>query len=219
MYAVYHGSEGLQRIARRVHSSTLALKDRLESMGYKIVNHTFFDTLTIDTSNVGGADKVHKAALQNGINFRRVDGTLVGVTLDESVLSRDLLDISNVFAVAAGAPLFGEDSLKLPSGSAVSTEFQRTSQFLTQPVFNTHHSETEMLRYLYSLQAKDLSLCHSMIPLGSCTMKLNSTTSMVPLSWKEFATIHPFVPTDQAQGYAQIIKASVSRWYSWLFLT
>ncbi|KIO28834.1 hypothetical protein M407DRAFT_242879 [Tulasnella calospora MUT 4182] len=206
MYAVYHGSEGLQRIARRVHNSARALKDRLEFMGYKIVNSTFFDTLTIDTSNVGGADKVHEAALQNGINFRPIDGTLVGVTLDESVLSRDLLDISNVFAAAAGASLSGGESLKLPSGSAIPTEFQRTSQFLTQPVFNTHHSETEMLRYLYSLQAKDLSLCHSMIPLGSCTMKLNSTTSMVPLSWKEFATIHPFVPIDQAQGYGQIIK-------------
>lgn len=211
MYAVYHGSDGLRRIARRVHNSTRALKDRLEPMGYKIVNKTFFDTLTIDTSNVGGADKVHKAALENGINFRSIDGTLVGVTLDESVLSRDLLDISNAFAVAASAPLFEEEALKLPSGSAMPTEFQRTSQFLNQPVFNTHHSETEMLRYLYSLQAKDLSLCHSMIPLGSCTMKLNSTTSMVPLSWKEFSTIHPFVPIDQAQGYAQIIKVSLLR--------
>ncbi|KAG8900612.1 glycine decarboxylase subunit P, partial [Tulasnella sp. 403] len=207
MYAVYHGSSGLKRIATKVHNLTQILKNKLEALGYTTTNKAFFDTLTIDVSSVtGGSSALLQIALDRGINLRQVDETHVGVTLDESVLRQDLLDIVNIFATAVGAPEIDAASIVKPSTVSYPPALQRQSEILPHPVFNTHHSETEMLRYLHSLQAKDLSLCHSMIPLGSCTMKLNSTTSMVPLSWKEFSTIHPFVPLDQAEGYAEIIK-------------
>ncbi|KAG8925833.1 glycine decarboxylase subunit P [Tulasnella sp. 418] len=155
----------------------------------------------------GNAAAVLAAADLAGINFRPVDENHVGVTLDESVLPKDLVDIINVFASASGSEQVTLDSIpSSPLSSALPSKFNRTSNFLPHPVFNTHHSETEMLRYIYHLQQKDLSLCHAMIPLGSCTMKLNSTTSMKPLSWKEFSSIHPFAPQDQALGYAEIIK-------------
>ncbi|KAG8960764.1 glycine decarboxylase subunit P [Tulasnella sp. 419] len=208
MYAVYHGSEGLLSIAHKVHNFTQILKQSIEAMGYKISNPNFFDTLTINvTQSAGNAAAVLAAADLAGINFRPVDENHVGVTLDESVLPKDLVDIINVFASASGSEQATLDSIpSSPLSSALPSKFNRTSNFLPHPVFNTHHSETEMLRYIYHLQQKDLSLCHAMIPLGSCTMKLNSTTSMKPLSWKEFSSIHPFAPQDQALGYAEIIK-------------
>lgn len=211
MYAVYHGSTGLKNIARKVNGLTQILRQQVEQLGYKVTNATSFDTITVDASSVQGrASSVLQAALERGINLRRVDETHVGVTLDESVLKQDLIDLINVFAAAKGAPSIDSAKLSSPSSSSIPKEFVRTSEFLAQPVFNTHHSETEMLRYIHSLQNKDLSLCHSMIPLGSCTMKLNSTTSMVPLSWKEFSNIHPFVPVDQAEGYRHVIEVSVA---------
>ncbi|KAG9007298.1 glycine decarboxylase subunit P [Tulasnella sp. JGI-2019a] len=207
MYAVYHGSSGLTKIARKVNDLTQVLRNQVESMGYSVVNTTLFDTITVDVSSVpGGATSVMKAALDRGINLRAVDEMHVGVTLDESVGARDLLDLVNAFGAAKQQSPVDVSQLSLPSTSRIPQELIRTSEFLRHPVFNTHHSETEMLRYIHSLQSKDLSLCHSMIPLGSCTMKLNSTTSMLPLSWEEFSNMHPFVPVDQAQGYHQIIE-------------
>ncbi|KAH8099346.1 glycine dehydrogenase [Cristinia sonorae] len=205
MYAVYHGPTGLKRIAQKVHLLTHTLKVAVELHGYKIVNQEFFDTLTIDvTGAVASADAVHKAAAAASVNFRRIDDGHVGVTLDESVGPKDLLRLINIFGAAAGAsPLQAVD----PVGTAaIPSELQRTSEFLPHPVFNTHHSETEMLRYIYHLQSKDLGLVHSMIPLGSCTMKLNSTSSMIPLTWPEFGAVHPFVPKDQVKGYSVLIK-------------
>lgn len=204
MYAVYHGSSGIKRIANKVHNLTRVLYENLVALGYTVVNETYFDTLTIRVPN---AAQVHKIAAEAQVNLRAIDDKHVGVTLDESVLTQDLLDLIDIFAKAAGS----ESTLKRtdiakPTVTGIPSGLRRTSEFLQNPVFNTHHSETEMLRYIHDLQSKDLSLTHSMIPLGSCTMKLNSTTSMVPLSWKEFSTIHPFVPPEQAKGYAQIIK-------------
>ncbi len=223
MYGVYHGPEGLRRIAGKVNALTNVLKHSLESMGYKITNPDgyFFDTLTIDVTAAGlTADKVHQVSVDKGINFRRLEGDKVGVTLDESVGLLDLTDIINVFAGASGSAsqspadvsAFASEKLSLTAEktaddiSTAPASLARQTSFMTQPVFNTHHSETEMLRYLYHLQEKDFSLVHGMIPLGSCTMKLNSTSSMVPLSWKEFGGVHPFAPVEQNQGYAQIIK-------------
>ena len=207
MYAVYHGAPGLLRIAQRVHELTRILHAQLQEMGYKVENQAYFDTLCINTSNVeGGTKTVIETAIKAGINFRVIDQHHVGVTFDESVQPNDLVDIINIFATASGSGAVAASSLPTPTPSAIPAAISRSSGFLPHPVFNTHHSETEMLRYIYHLQSKDLSLCHAMIPLGSCTMKLNSTSSMIPLSWKPFSSIHPFAPVEQAKGYTDMIK-------------
>jgi len=209
MYAVYHGSEGLLRIANKVHGMTQVLRTTVEGMGYEVLNANFFDTLTI---KVPKASAIHDAAANLGVNFRRVDDTTVGVTLDESVSPADLVDIINAFSIVATNKTISLTSLfkSAPANSAIPPSLARTSKFLQHSVFNTHHSETEMLRYIHHLQSKDLSLVHSMIPLGSCTMKLNSTSSMIPVTWPEFSAVHPFVPVEQVQGYQRIIKASLT---------
>lgn len=214
MYAVYHGPAGLRRIAGKVHSLTQILASSLESLGFKIVNKTYFDTLTIDVKSAGfGAARVHAASVQAGINFRRIDEDTIGITLDESVGPLDLTDIVNVFHHLKGQSAIEPDvldrlandmNLDASSVEGVSS-LGRTTPYLQQSVFNKHHSETDMLRYMMHLQEKDYSLVHGMIPLGSCTMKLNSTSAMVPLSWKEFGGIHPFAPVDQAKGYEVLI--------------
>lgn len=208
MYAVYHGSEGLKQIASRVHGFTHVLKEQVENLGFKITNGAFFDTLTIDTSNVkGGAAKVHGIAREALINLREVDSKHVGVTLDESCSVEDLVLLINIFTRATGSSPVTFSSLSEPSSSSpVPASLHRTTEFMPHSVFNSHHSETEMLRYIYNLQSKDLGLVHAMIPLGSCTMKLNSTSSMAPLTWPEFSAVHPFAPVDQVQGYLEMIK-------------
>ncbi|WOO85173.1 Putative glycine dehydrogenase (decarboxylating), mitochondrial [Vanrija pseudolonga] len=218
MYAVYHGPEGLRKIAGKVHGLTRVLSEALGKLGFTTVNKTFFDTLTIDVSTAGvTAADVHKASVAAGINFRHIDDKTIGITLDESVGPLDLTDIANVFyrvkgqaeiepavldELSRGLSLNAEAASTLP----IAGNLARTTPFLTQPVFNKHHSESDMLRYMMHLQQKDYSLVHGMIPLGSCTMKLNSTSSMVPLSWKEFGGVHPFAPVDQAEGYATMLN-------------
>ncbi|WVN85762.1 glycine dehydrogenase [Cryptococcus depauperatus CBS 7841] len=216
MYAVYHGPEGLRLIAGKVHSLTRILSEALVSIGFSTVNKTFFDTLTIDVAGAGvSAAQVHEASVKAGINFRSINDKTIGITLDESVGPLDLTDIVNVFHVVKGLPAIEPAKLdelahKLDLSAASVTnpiaQSSRRSPFLTQSVFNKHHSETDMLRYMMYLQQKDYSLVHGMIPLGSCTMKLNSTSSMVPLSWKEFGGLHPFAPKDQVKGYEVIIN-------------
>lgn len=211
MYSVYHGPSGLKNIASQVHAFTQVLKTALENFGYSIENASaYFDTLTVNVKDLAEEERVHGIAEDLGINFRKINNHSVGVTLDESVSSVDLVDIINVFALASGAKIIDVTQLVPPPDFTpdIPSHLQRQSKFLEHPIFNTHHSETEMLRYMYSLQEKDLSLVHAMIPLGSCTMKLNSTSSMIPLTWPEFSTIHPFVPQYQAQGYSQIIRVS-----------
>lgn len=211
MYAVYHGPEGLRRIAHRVHAYTQIVKSNAEKWGYKSMNEQFFDTLTLDVSSIkGGADAVHSSAFAVGVNLRPIDDTHVGVTLDESVGPRDIVRLVNIFASAASISPVTLTDLQPVESLSVPPTLQRTSKYLPHPVFNTHHSETEMLRYIYHLQSKDLGLVHAMIPLGSCTMKLNSTTSMIPVTWPEFCEIHPFAPTDQVQGYKQILDVCAS---------
>jgi len=171
------------------------------------MNAEFFDTLTLDCSNVeGGAASVHAAADAVGVNLRPIDDTHIGVTLDESVGPRDIVRLVNIFASAAAVKAVKLPDLQPMESLSVAEHLRRTTKYLPHPVFNTHHSETEMLRYIYHLQSKDLGLVHAMIPLGSCTMKLNSTTSMIPITWPEFAAIHPFAPADQVKGYMEIIK-------------
>lgn len=211
MYAVYHGPEGLRRIGNKVHGLTQLLKVIVERFGYRAIHQHFFDTLTLDvTGAVPSAQSLHAATTKVGINLRAVDDKHVGVTLDESVGPVDFLRIVNAFASSVGAQMSTAENFLAPElTSATSTipePLKRTSEYLPHPAFNKHHSETEMLRYVHHLQSKDLSLVHSMTPLGSCTMKLNSTSSMIPLTWPEFGTVHPFAPLEQVKGYSKIIN-------------
>ncbi|TFY74280.1 hypothetical protein EWM64_g9732 [Hericium alpestre] len=207
MYAVYHGPSGIKRIANKVHGLTQLLKSTVERLGFVTTSDTFFDTLTLDVTGASlDASRVHAAAAAVGVNFRWIDDRRVGVTLDESVGPIDFLRIANVFTSAVGSSSLDLEDLPGPYPPAIPEHLTRTSEFLTHPVFNKHHSETEMLRYIHHLQSKDLSLVHAMTPLGSCTMKLNSTSSMIPLTWPEFGSVHPFAPQDQVKGYTQVIK-------------
>lgn len=211
MYAVYHGPVGLKRIADRVHSFAQQFASIAETMGYKVLNDVFFDTVTLDvTAAAGTADAVHNSSIAAHINLRKVDDFRVGVTFDESVTPEDFVALTNVFASAASTTLVALSDLGNPSPSHIPPSFKRISPYLSHSVFNRHHSETEMLRYINHLASKDIGLVHSMIPLGSCTMKLNSTSSMIPITWSEFSNVHPFAPGNQVEGYAKIIKVSMT---------
>ncbi|MGG1945501.1 aminomethyl-transferring glycine dehydrogenase [Trinickia sp. NRRL B-1857] len=213
MYAVYHGPQGLKTIAQRVHRVAALLAAGVKQLGYTLVNDTFFDTLTIETGARTAA--VHDAAKRMRINLRRVSDTRIGVSVDETTKRADLADLLALFANAAGAiDVPHVDALDTAltraeeqglSGASLPPSLARTSAYLTHHVFNRHHSETEMLRYLRSLADKDLALDRSMIPLGSCTMKLNATSEMLPVTWPEFSQIHPFAPAEQTVGYREMI--------------
>jgi len=200
MYAVYHGPQGLKNIANRVHRYTAVLADYLRTLGYSLTNESFFDTLTIRTDR---AEALHAAAVANGINLRKIDAQHVGVSLDETTGRDTLAALWNVFGQGKEAPDFA--AVEAGVEQAFPESLARTSDYLTHPVFNRYHSETEMLRYLRSLADKDLALDRTMIPLGSCTMKLNATSEMIPVTWPEFSNIHPFAPDDQTVGYREMI--------------
>ncbi|CAG8665752.1 5565_t:CDS:2, partial [Racocetra fulgida] len=200
MYGVYHGPEGVKNIAKRIHNFTNTLAADIKSHGYTIKTNHFFDTLNVHIE--GGSKKIYEKALKAGINLRKVDDFTIGITLDETVTKNDLENLINVFAKD---PSYVPNLVDIEK-SNIPNRFLRTSPFMQHQVFNSYHSETEMLRYIYHLQSKDLSLAHSMISLGSCTMKLNATTEMIPVTWPEFANIHPFAPIDQAEGYKILIQ-------------
>ncbi len=212
MYAVYHGPAGLKLIAERIHGLTVLLRDALGELGYTAQNKHFFDTLTYELGNLAGP--VHAETLNNGINLH-YSGSLVSISIDETTNLDDVLTLIRVFAKIKGRNLNDLDIQSIKKGirSSVPSGLRRSSAYLTHPVFNSHHSEHEMLRYIKSLEAKDLSLCHSMIALGSCTMKLNATTEMVPVTWPEFSKLHPFAPADQVGGYMQIFD-ELNQWLS-----
>ena len=201
MYAVYHGPDGLRAIAERVHTATRALAAGLAKLGFTIVHADYFDTLRIDVGAGRGAELV-AAALQRGINIRPIDDATVGIALDETVTRADLEALLGAFG---GADL-DLDELGQGLPPSFDAALARTSAYLEHPVFSTYRSEHEMLRYLRRLESRDLSLCTSMIPLGSCTMKLNAVSEMLPVSWPEFSEMHPYCPADQAQGYAELFS-------------
>ncbi|NXD92529.1 GCSP dehydrogenase, partial [Chaetorhynchus papuensis] len=203
MFGIYHGSDGLRHIAKRVHNATLILAEGLRRAGHKLHHDLFFDTLTI-TCGCPIKEVLDRAALRE-INFRIYSDGRLGVSLDETVNEKDLDDILWIFGCESSSELIAEGMGEETKG-ILSTPFKRTSKFLTHQVFNSYHSETNIVRYMKRLENKDISLVHSMIPLGSCTMKLNSSAELTPISWREFANIHPFVPLDQAQGYQQLFK-------------
>jgi len=196
MYAVYHGPDGLTRIARRVHRQAAVLAAALRQAGHKVADG-FFDTLRIDGID---AAAVHARAREARINLREIDAGSVGISLDETVNRADLSALAGLFGAALDI-----DALDAATADAIPASLQRSSAFLQHPVFNTHHSEHELLRYMRSLADKDLAMDRTMIPLGSCTMKLNATAEMIPVTWPEFGNIHPLVPADQATGYKQLI--------------
>jgi glycine dehydrogenase len=202
-YAVYHGPRGLTAIARRVHAQARVLEEALARMGIPQLNDVFFDTLRL---RVDGVERLRDTALAARMNFRyRADGT-VNVALDETTGADDLRAIATVFGGAVGATAAPLALAADDPGADYPAGLARTSAFLTHPVFNTHHSETEMMRYLRRLERKDIGLDTSMIPLGSCTMKLNAASEMLPITWPEFSQLHPFVPLDQAEGYHEVFR-------------
>ena len=196
MYAVYHGPEGLTRIARRTHRLAAILASALRSAGVNVGND-FFDTLHLTGVD---AAAVQAKAVATGINVRVINAGAVGISLDETTTRADIVALGQLFGASVDV-----EALDAATANALPQNLLRTSAFLTHPVFNTHHSEHEMLRYLRSLADKDLAMDRTMIPLGSCTMKLNATAEMIPVTWPEFANIHPLVPADQAQGYKELI--------------
>ncbi|MEH2451084.1 aminomethyl-transferring glycine dehydrogenase [Nostoc sp.] len=207
MYAVYHGPAGLKQIAENIHSLTVLLAQGLKRLGYSVVSESFFDTLRVELGTHNLED-ILAASEQLQINLRIFDATAVGISLDETTTPEDLIDLWQIFAGTDDLPFTLEE---LTSPSLPHLFLSRTSTYLTHPVFNRYHSETELLRYLHKLEAKDLSLTTSMIPLGSCTMKLNATAEMIPVSWEEFGKIHPFAPASQTQGY-QILFKQLEAW-------
>ncbi|VTU26110.1 aminomethyl-transferring glycine dehydrogenase [Variovorax sp. PBL-E5] len=208
MYAAYHGPDGLRRIAQRVAALTAVLATGLEQMGRELVNGSAFDTLTVKIGD--DAPKILERAHAASINLRQGLQHHLGISLDETTTRADIETLWALF-VPTGTPMPRFDELAGSVVSRIPEDLRRTSAFLVHPVFNTHKSETAMLRYIRSLSDKDLALDRSMIPLGSCTMKLNATSEMIPITWPEFANIHPFAPAEQLQGYAQL-DAQLRAW-------
>ncbi len=209
MYAVYHGPEGLKRIARRVASYTAILAEGLKSMGFTLEHEEAFDTLEVHTGV--RTDELLASAIAAGMNLRHASKGSLGITLDESTTRADIEALWRVFAGGQAVP--GFDRFEKGIAPLYPSALERRSEFLTHPVFNAHHSETEMLRYLRSLADKDLALDRTMIPLGSCTMKLNATSEMIPITWPEFAHVHPFAPRDQLKGY-ELLNEQLCAWLS-----
>ena len=210
MYTVYHGADGLTNIGKRVSLLAQTLSNELAESGFTNVNEYYFDTLKIHVKDVAA---IRKLAEQQEMNFNYFDDEYIGISLDETTSQNDILNILHVFATSQGNDTavahFDADSLL----ENIPASLTRTSEFLTHPVFNTHHSETEMMRYIKSLENKDLSLNTSMISLGSCTMKLNAATQLIPVSWPEFGGMHPFAPAYQCKGYQQIVT-DLGNWLS-----
>ena len=196
MYAVYHGPKRIKEIARTIHQHTCDLATSLSKAGYEILNDTFFDTIRFS-----GPDKTKEKLLKHNINIREFSDGSLGISIDETVMKKDITHLLSILNV----------SHELNNKSTLPSDLRRETSFLSHPVFNSYHSETEMLRYIHRLETKDLSLNTSMIPLGSCTMKLNATTEMIGVTWPEFASIHPFVPVNQAKGYKHLFD-DLSNW-------
>jgi glycine dehydrogenase len=202
MYAVYHGPSGLKKIAENIHTLTGTLAAGLKNLGYKISSESFFDTIRVELGT-RSLQEILAGCEAKKINLRIFDETAVGVSLDETTTIEDVQNLLEIFALG--------DEFTLPTPHTPHLPLKRTSSYLTHPIFNRYHSETELLRYLHKLETKDLSLTTSMIPLGSCTMKLNATSEMLPVTWAEFGKIHPFAPKSQTQGY-QILFQQLQAW-------
>ncbi|NIX16673.1 MAG: aminomethyl-transferring glycine dehydrogenase, partial [Candidatus Dadabacteria bacterium] len=210
MYAVYHGPEGLKAIAKRIHNLAGALDFYLTRLGINQTNNYYFDTLRLDISGFSSSvlDNIKKQCIKNRVNLRYVDESTIGISVDETKNIKDIKILIGIFSDASGKNIDLSDiNIDLSkTDSSIPESLLRTTSFMSHPVFNTNHSETQMLRYIKKLENRDLSLNTSMIPLGSCTMKLNATSEMIPVTWNHFSRIHPFAPAEQTKGYKQIIR-------------
>ena len=202
MYAVYHGPAGLERIASRIHQFTTVLAEGLKKLGFDIAHDEYFDTIRVELG-AKSASEIIAAAAEKRINLRAVADNAVCVALDETVTEADL---ANLFAAFGGDEQITPAAIASHADARYDERFKRTTPFMQHEVFNTHRSETEILRYMHKLESRDLSLVHSMIPLGSCTMKLNATAEMMPITWPGFSKVHPFAPLDQTEGYQQLFR-------------
>ena len=208
MYAAYHGPKGLREIARHINILAGVLSAEVQKLGYKQLNANFFDTLLIQLPEDVRIENIRKLAIESQVNFNYIDQDKIGISLDETTSLEDVNLLLHIFASAAKKP-YAEFICNPDECSQIRTfapSMDRQSEYLTAPVFNSYHSETEMMRYLKKLENRDLALNRSMIPLGSCTMKLNAATELIPLSWPEFGSIHPFAPADQTEGYSILIR-------------
>ncbi len=203
LYGIYHGPDGLRTIGGRVHRMTAILVEGLRRLGYQVVTDAFFDTVAVRVPNQ--AARLAAKARESRVNLRVIDADHLGISFDETTRRSELTTLWKVFATRAAAEL-DIDTLDAEVSESIPEDLRRTSDFMTHPVFQLYHAETEMLRYLRWLQSRDISLDRSMIPLGSCTMKLNATTEMIPVTFKQFSAMHPFAPLDQAQGYQQLFE-------------
>lgn len=208
MFAVYHGPEGIKKIAERIHDLTCLLSDGLKKLNFKQLNESFFDTLKVEVDSKEKLEKIKKLALDKKINFRYFESNHIGISINETTNIKSIKEILEIFSNANNIKISEDEFLKIANGTmpAIPEKLKRQSKYLTHPVFNSYHSETEMMRYIKNLERKDLSLTTSMIPLGSCTMKLNPATAMLGITWDEFANLHPFCPDDQALGYKELIE-------------
>lgn len=204
MYGVYHGPEGIKQIAQRIHQLTVILAEGLKQLKYTIESESFFDTLHVEVGKQK-AKTIIQLAETHQINLRFLNERGVGISLDETTTVKDIVELWQIFAGIDELP-FTFEEIALSANFEFSSSFSRTSNYLIDPVFNKYHSETELLRYLHQLETKDLALNTSMIPLGSCTMKLNAAAEMMPVTWPEFGKLHPFVPSSQAEGYQMLFQ-------------
>ncbi len=198
MYGVYHGPRGLKKIAQRINNLTTALASVLEKSGFKIQGANYFDTLKV-SCGTRSSKEILARAIAKKINFRLINESILGISLDETTTEADVGDVVEVFTGR-------REEIKLSASTSIPDSFARKSEYMAHPVFNSYHSETELLRYRNKLQSRDLSLTMSMIPLGSCTMKLNATAEMIPVTWSEFGRMHPFAPLEQAGGYMDLVS-------------
>ncbi len=203
MYAVYHGPDGIKRLASKIHRMTLILSDALKKIGVEVVTDQFFDTISVHVR--GQAQRIAAKAREQRINLRVINADHIGITFDETTKRKDMMALLAVFKTNA-SDIIDIETIDNSVNDVISKNMQRQSEYLTHPVFELYHGETEMLRYIRWLVKKDISLDRSMIPLGSCTMKLNATSEMIPVTWREFSAMHPFAPLDQAQGYQQLLE-------------
>ncbi len=202
-YAIYHGPDGLKRIANRIHRLTSIVASALQQKGFTLSSNNFFDTICVKVGEK--QNDIYQAALNSKINLRLLASDAIGISINETTSINDVAQILSVFGIT-DADLSSIDDILSVTNKAIPQELLRNDAVLTHPVFNSYHSETEMLRYLKRLESKDIALNNAMIPLGSCTMKLNATAEMIPVTWPEFGKLHPFAPIDQAQGYSQLFE-------------
>jgi len=208
MYAVYHGPVGIKNIAGRVNRLSILLAELLSNSSVQQLNKNYFDTLKLQFENGENVKSINRIAISKGVNFRYIDETTIGICISETTLTDDIIEIANTIKEALGEELISIDAVDSISelGDSFSDSFGRKSEYLTHEVFNSYHSETELMRYAKKLENKDLSLTTSMIPLGSCTMKLNAASELYPVSWSEFNQLHPFAPLNQAEGYKELFE-------------